>query len=291
MRIGITGGSGFLGREVVSQFKENLVPVIIGRSKNHETEHEYISTDYSTKSLDSAFRSLDAVIHLAAIRRSQNNISEFHENEIMMQNVCCSCINRGINNLVFASSISVYSDQTKIPWREDQLPAPKTYYGISKTSCEYIGQIFHKKFDLNVKSLRIAHVLGEDKKRKYMMNIFIDNAFLKKTLCVIGKSVAKREFVYVKDAARACLLAVNKPDNNAIFNIGGNGVFTNHEIAVLVNQCFDNNGNIDYNSMISEGIESSFMDSKKAEKALGYKPCFTIKQALLDIRKIKEGMI
>ncbi len=290
MKIGVTGGSGFLGREVVDALarKPNYTPIIIGRDLSVNIPNQgYRKTNYTKDSLDTVLQDIDALIHLAAVRGANGKISDFHKNEIITENIYNSCKDLGIRNIVFASSISVYSDVTKIPWTEQQTPSPKTLYGISKIACEYMGDIYHRKYGLNIKSLRIAQVLGEGERKGHMMNTFIDNAYEKKMLNVIGKSIAKREFVYVKDVAKAILLALSKEDIHESFNIGSNEAYTNLEIAKMVNECFDNQGNLSYNDSLDEGIESSLMDSSKAFEILGYKPKYNMKEALSDIRSYK----
>lgn len=290
MKVAITGGTGFLGKEVVSMLDRdtNYTPIIIGREAFIENiKNEYRSTDYSKQSLDTVLKDIDAVIHLAAKRGANGSISDFHANEIITENLFSSCACLEIKNIVFASSISVYSDVTKIPWTEEQLPYPKNLYGVSKVACEYIGDLYHKKYDLNIKSLRIAHIIGDGEQYRGMMNIFIDNAFEKKTLKVNGKSIAKREFVYVKDVARAIKIAVSKPEIHDVFNVGSGEAYTNLEIAQIVNEVFDNQDNLIYDDSVDEGIQSSLMDGTKARDELGYKAQYSIKMALKDIFNIK----
>ncbi|HHY83216.1 MAG TPA: NAD(P)-dependent oxidoreductase [Clostridiales bacterium] len=295
MKVGVTGGSGFLGSETVSLLANvrSYTPVIIGRGgKQANYMHEYRVTDYSLESLMDVFKDLDAIVHLAAVRGTGSGISNFHPNEIITENLFEACSRLDIGNIVYASSIAVYSDESKIPWREDQLPSPKTLYGISKLACEYMANIYHTKYGLNVKSLRIAQVLGEGERKGYMMNTFIDNAFKKKQLHVIGKSKARREFVYVKDVAEAILLALSKKEVHGAFNIGSNEAYTNLEIAKIVNICFNNEGNLLYDDSRDEGISSSLMDSSKAREVLGYSPRYGLKEGLLDIKKQKiEGVL
>ena len=294
MRVAITGGSGFLGQEVIRMMEGNsgITPIVIGRAAcSGDRGYEYRATDYSVESLSQVLMGVDAVIHLAAVRGVNNSISEFHPNELITENLLKSCVELGIANIVYASSISVYSDVKKIPWTEKQIPWPKTMYGISKLSCEYLGDLFHRRHGLKVKSLRFAHLLGEGERKGYMMNTFIDRAFNKQSLKVIGKSQAKREFVYIKDAARAIILALNKPEYHGSLNIGSNKAHSNLEIARIVNECFDNIGNLSYQDDIDEGIESSLMDSSKAGQVLGYYPEYDLRRGLLDIKKQKlEGV-
>ncbi len=294
MRVAITGGSGFLGREVVSLIEKEKVhtPVVLGRNPSDGSkEYEYKQTDYSVDNLNAVLGDMDAVVHLAAIRGANGSIEDFHHNEIITENLFKSCVNTGIKNIVISSSIAVYSDVSRIPWDEEQLPSPKTIYGISKLVCEYLSHLYMKKHGLKVKSLRLAQILGDGERKGHMMNTFIDSAFEKRQLKVIGKSLAAREYVYVKDAARAILQAVAQPDVNGVFNIGSGQALTNLEIARLVNKCFHNEGNLDYNPSVSEEIESSLMDSSKAGNILGYNARFSICEALNDIKSIMQERV
>lgn len=290
MKVAITGGSGFLGKEVISALEHDAsyIPVIIGKGKVNETNHEYRTTDYSRENLKTVLTDIKAVIHLAAKRGTGGNIADYHTNINITNNLYESCTELGITNIVFSSTISIYSDVSKMPWSEESLPSTKTFYSVSKLACEHIGNIFHKNHGLNIKSLRIAQILGEGE-IKGMLNTFIDNAFEKRILKVTGKSVAKREFVYVKDVARAVILALKKDSVHGSFNIGSKASYSNYEIATMVNDVFDNKGNLFYDESIRETIESSLMDSSKAGKELGYLPQYSLKEALKDILKIKKA--
>lgn len=109
MKIAVTGGSGFLGKYVLERLvSENYYPVILTR-KNIKSEYEARITDYSKDNLVNQLYDIDAIVHLAARRGSQGKISEFHDNEILTQNLYDACFERGISNIVYASTISVYS--------------------------------------------------------------------------------------------------------------------------------------------------------------------------------------
>lgn len=287
MRIAITGGSGFLGREIVSMINESKehTPVILGRSSNNAADN-YITVDYSKESLSNALEGIDGVIHLAAVREVGEDISKFQDNISITKNIFDSCVKHGIRNIVYASSKSVYSDVSQIPWTESQLPHPLNLYGISKLDGEYLSQIYHRTHGLNVKCLRISQIFGADEFKGHMMDMFINNAFLKKALKVKGKSIAKREYIYVKDVAAAILLAINKPSIHDIINIGSGETYTNYEYAKIVNRIFNNEGNLSYDDSMADTVMSSLMDSSKAFEVLGYKKTWSIEDGLKDIFKI-----
>ena len=125
MKIAILGGSGFLGKYVVEEILKNgHTPIILTR-RGIKNEYESRITDYSKEDLMIKLKDIDAVVHLAAKRGSQGLISEFYDNEVLTQNLYEACYEMNIKNIVYASTISVYSDEKYLPWTEDNVPQPK----------------------------------------------------------------------------------------------------------------------------------------------------------------------
>src|SRR5690625_2168161 len=129
MKVAITGGTGFLGKYVIDTISnQNYTPIVLSRDASFDNK-EYLSdirtTDYSKADLLEKLSDIDAVMHLAAKRGSQERISEFHDNQILTQNLYETCLQLKIKNIVYASTISVYSGESSLPWIEDLLPNPR----------------------------------------------------------------------------------------------------------------------------------------------------------------------
>lgn len=282
MRAVISGASGFIGQEVINLFDKESIEWI-GLSRNNE---KYISTDYSIEHLASVLQPNDVIIHLAAMRGrdTQNGYRDYAANEILTENILQAMRIVGSKKIVFLSSISVYSDQNDLPWKENMYPKPASFYGLSKLVCEYLCDRYNN-YGINSVILRCAHVLGlEDK--GYMLSKFLNGAAKKETLRVIGKSVAKREFIYVKDVARAILWSYLRSDLCGVFNLGTGNSLTNLELALEINRAFSNDNNIEYQSDKNEGIVSSYMNGNKLREA-GFSPSYSISEAIKDIKRDK----
>lgn len=294
MRIAILGGSGFLGKYVVETLKnKNYIPIILtrGLANRISLTEEYRVTDYSKDDLVKKLKDIDAIVHLAAKRGSQGQISEFHECEIITQNLYEACYELGIKNIVFASTISVYSDQKQLPWCETQVPSPKLMYGISKLTCEHIGNLYSEKCGLKIKNLRFAHLYGFNEKNNYMINLFFRKAFNKEQLRLNTISISKREFLYAKDAAKAIELALSKKNLRGTFNIGSGIALTNFEVAQSINEVFDNNKPIfiiDENAV--ENITESYMDISYAKNELDFSPDYLFKDAVKEIFELMKEL-
>ncbi|PAE89032.1 NAD-dependent epimerase/dehydratase family protein [Shouchella clausii] len=290
MRVAITGGTGFLGKIVYFKLLAmGYQTAVLTRSSSEN--NNYIITDYTTNSLKEALKGFDAVVHLAAKRSNDKLIANYKENETVTQNIYEACVYNEINNIVYASTISVYSDITCLPWNEELLPDPVSIYGISKLSGEYLGNYYSRNYNLNVKNLRLAHLYGFNEINNYMINLFIRQAFNQLTLTLNTPSKAKREFLYVKDAAKAIELALRESTLCGNFNIGSGEALTNYEVAKKINECFHNEGNlIIKDNAASETINSSYMDNKKAELKLKFTPDYSFDKALEEIKGLMKGL-
>ena len=285
MRVAITGASGLIGCETVKCFIDNQIDfVALGRFPRSNFTN-YMLTDYSIDSLINIFRDVDVVVHLAAIRNTNivDCYQNYIDNEILTEKVLRAMAIVGVKRIIYMSSISVYSDLRLLPWSENQVVSPKTFYGLSKLAGEYLCSLYREK-GISSTILRCAHVLGfEDK--GYMLGNFLKQASQKKQLTVKGKSLAYRQFIYVKDVARAILWVILN-NISGLFNLGLDKSYLNIQIAQMINRSFFNDTDINYIVDVDEGISSSYMDVSLLLRE-GFKANYDFESAILDIRKDK----
>ncbi|MDB8711940.1 NAD-dependent epimerase/dehydratase family protein [Mediterraneibacter gnavus] len=290
MRVAITGASGFIGKAVLEELIRYEGIEILALSRNcisniTESRVEWKKTDYTIESLEDIMDNIDVIIHLAAVRGTQGVISDYYDNEKITENLLIVMAKKSISHIVFGSSIAVYSDTTRIPWNELMPLSPKTLYGITKASCEYLCAFYAKKYGYTYNILRIAQVLGVEERRKGMMNNFIKLAHEGKKLTVVGESNARRQYIYIQDLAEAiAVCAIQKSGESKIINIGMQVAYTNLEIAEIVNKVFENKVSIEYQQEKNENIESSYMDIELYMKYLNLYPK-TLDEALFSIRE------
>ncbi|MCD8011769.1 MAG: NAD(P)-dependent oxidoreductase [Lachnospiraceae bacterium] len=287
MKIAVTGASGFIGQELIRLFNNTDYEIVaLSRSRK---DKNFIETNYSVDSLTNAFKNVDVVIHLAAIRGGDSALGygTFRENEILTENILKAMANCKASKIIYLSSISVYSDIQKLPWCEDQAVTPCNFYGLSKLTCEHLCRLYSKKGIESV-IFRCAHVLGYEDKG-YMLSKFLKAAAEKNTLCVRGKSIAKREFIYVKDVARAIIWAIDNSKVCGVFNLGIDCAYTNLEVAQVINRVFQNEDNLEYQDDLTEGINSSYMLSEKI-RCYGFNIKYDLQSGIKDIRREKFDM-
>ncbi len=264
MKIAVTGASGFVGQAVTEKLQENGIEVIpVSRS----------NTDYSVESLAEMIRGADKIIHLAAVRGGDGSMSDYKENERITENLLTVMAEGDADRIVFASSRMVYSGEELIPWKETDVTAPNSLYGISKLEGEHLCNYFSRKYGFRSTCIRIAQVMGTADRVRNMMNVFLEKAARGEQLKVIGKSRARRQYIYVHDLAEVVCRIVIGSDNagQEIINAGMEQAYTNLEIAQIFSEVFDLPGP-EYDDSTPESITSSQMDVNRMIHMTGFRP-------------------
>lgn len=287
MRIAVTGAGGFIGTELLAVLNnmESADVIALTRDasgKEDSVQCEWRSTDYSFESLVKALEGADAVIHLAGVRGTEDDPEKFAVNVEMTENILKAMEACGARRIVFASTMSVYNDDSLMPWTEDAPLKGRSCYGDSKADCEELIKRHARESGITYGIARIAQVVGDGEKRRGMMNVFIDSARDHGTLKVMGKSVAKKHYIYVKDLADILVMLAAKR-GDIIVNAGMPEAYTNLAVAETVNEVFGNPAPIEYDDSYPEKGRPFEMDVSRLRDRLGY-TALDMKQTLEEIR-------
>ena len=264
MNIAVTGASGFVGRAVMERLNNTPEVYVIPISRTN--------CDYSVESLRTLLKDADAVIHLAGVKGGTGSIRDFQINEVITENLLIAMGEEKVGRIVFSSSRLVYSDVEAIPWEESQRLDPPNMYGISKAACESLCRLYSKKYGFTYAAVRIAQVLGFGEGVRNMMNVFLETGLNHSQITVMGKSVARRQYIYVEDLAEILCRLAEMQGTSGIYNVGMTEAYSNIEIAELINEAFGNTTPINYDDSFPETIQSSIMDVKRVMRETDYVP-------------------
>lgn len=282
----ITGATGFLGKTLVEMYHENFDLVLLSR----QNTEGYVQTNYNLDELLDITKGAHCVVHLAATRSASKEFSTFFNDIEISQNIFEACRINNIKNIVYASSISVYSDQENLPWSENKIDAPCSMYGASKLTVESIADYYNLYHSMNIKCLRFAHLFGALERNNYMINLFLRKAFLKKEIVLSNLTDSKREFLYIKDAASAIISALKSENHKGSYNIGSGIILTNEQVAKLICNVFENEPNLSIDDSVTDSTntKSSYMSSIKAQEDLNWVNSYDFISALTEIKLIME---
>ena len=276
--IAVTGASGFIGRYLLDLLAsdENIAALALTRSEvtsaGETAACRWVQTDYSYERLKDILCGADAVIHLAGTKGFKTDLADFETDLEMMNNILEAMAADGVPRIVYASSRLAYGDPDSIPWKEEYELKSSTAYGITKSRCEKMCFEYADRCGLSAVAVRIAQVLGKGEGTKTMINVFQTLAKEQKEITVIGKSVARRQYIYTKDLAAILKMLALMEDAPRVINAGMEKAYTNYEIATLINQAYGNETPINYKDEEPETITSSIMDVSTLTDRLGYVP-------------------
>ena len=211
-------------------------------------------------------------------------ISDYFTSINLSDNLFSACAVLNITNIVFLSSRTVYGVNPKIPWKEEIETSPSTFYGISKVTVEKLAEYYNNKYDLKIKTLRLAQIIGFGEREGYMIITFLNQAIHKKRLQLWGKGKGSRDYIYVKDVCIAIEKSLKNDKINGIFNIGSNKSTSHREFAEVINDVFNNEGNLEFIENIEEDKSAFLMNSNKAALELDWNPQWNIRDALIDMK-------
>jgi nucleoside-diphosphate-sugar epimerase len=177
MRIAVTGGTGKLGRDVVSHLIDHGHSVIsldvVGARGDGFTQvdlTDYGQTVDAFSSIDSRHDGLDAIVHLAAIPAGGYlpDSATFHNNMTATYNVFQAARRVGISTIVYASSETLLGipfdiDPPYAPVDEAYASRPESTYSIVKHLEEELAQkLVRWDPELSITALRFSNVMSED---------------------------------------------------------------------------------------------------------------------------------
>jgi UDP-glucose 4-epimerase len=231
MRVLVTGGAGFIGSHTVDLLLENGYEVAVLDKKLDRSFHNpkavYECADLLNKDrLAHVFKNFkpEAVIHLAAQVDVQTSMT-YPDKDIDINlkgtvHLLEQC-KQNQAKIVFASSAAVYGVPQQLPIHEFHDTHPLSIYGLSKLSAEHYIRLYHELYGVQYCVLRYANVYGprqDSTGEGGVVSIFVDRLVHGQTPIIYGSGNQTRDFVFVKDVARANVLAL-KGGGNRIFNV------------------------------------------------------------------------
>ncbi len=246
MKVIVTGGCGFIGSHVADNFVANNHEVVIvddmstGKMENRNKNAALYVKNICDDSIEEIFKAEKPDIinhHAAQISVPLSVKIPLHDAEVNIKGTIRLLeLSRkyGVKKFIFASTGgAIYGDADQVPTTEDYVPEPASPYAISKFSSEKYIRYYHREFGLDYTILRYSNVFGPRQiphGEAGVVSIFTEALLAGEHPTMYHfpdeEKGMVRDYCYVKDIARASLIAVNA-GISGLFNIGtGKGTHT-----------------------------------------------------------------
>ncbi len=191
----------------------------------------------------------------------------------------------GLARVVYSSSSSVYGDQPRYPVTEDDLPMPRSPYGVSKLAAEHLCVLYGANYGVPTSSLRYFTVYGPRQRPDMAFRKFLEAALDGRPFTIYGDGSQSRDFTFVADAVRANLLAAAAPDVTQVFNVGGGSRVTLREaldtlqelLKAAAPQC---EAKLDYAEVAMGDVRHTAADVSRATERMHWQPAVKLREGL-----------
>ena len=299
MRVLVTGGSGFIGTHIVEELQTRGHKVKVFDRRVPKAEGvEWLDGDLRWGGdCDRAVRDTDAILHLAArisVDESLDYIWHyFNDNLMSTVNLFMAAAKHKVNHVLFTSSCEVYGETPKSGATEDAPCDPTSPYAASKYAAERAALTFKRVHpELRLAVLRPFNTFGEWQKpyrAGAVIPTFILEALKNQSLRIHGDGEQTRDFVYVKDIAKAHVDVLEK-DREGIFNIASGRARSINSVAESIVELVGK-GRIEHVPDSRKGAQLLYSvgDATRIAEATGWKPKYEFAPTLKKVVRWYES--
>ncbi|WP_373529632.1 GDP-L-fucose synthase family protein [Nostoc sp.] len=293
-RILVTGGSGFLGRQVIDQLCQagaDREKIRIPRSHDRDLR----VWENSQRAVDQQ----DIIVHLAAhvggIGLNREKPAElFYDNLIMGTQLIHAAYQAGVEKFVCVCTICAYPKFTPVPFKEDDLwngypEETNAPYGIAKKALLVQLQSYRQQYGFNGIYLLPVNLYGpEDNFDTASSHVIpalvrkVHEAQIKaeKQLQVWGDGSPTREFLYSEDAARGIVMGTQFYNESEPVNLGTGEEISILNLVTLICELMEFKGEIVWQTDQPNGQPRRCLDIERAKQAFNFTAQVSFEQGL-----------
>ena len=307
-KILVTGGAGFIGSHLVKQLvnKGNEVVVLDNLLRGNKIDKDISSKIKFVKGDVRNFETVkelsancDHIYHFAAVLGvdivADNPVGTMDTEVIGMKNIVDASLLNNVKKLIYASTSGIYGHSAiERSVTETISVDPRTSYAMAKRYNEiYLKAAFEEK-GLESISVRFFNVYGSKQDNRMVVPRFFQQALNNEPITVFGDGRQTRDFTFIEDTIKACLLLTDKVNGCEIFNVANEKEFSIYDLAVAIKELTRSQSVITMvdapKKRYDYEVERRFGSSKKLFDATGFKPNTKLADGLLEIYKSDFGV-
>lgn len=227
----------------------------------------------------------DTVVHLAAqagVRYSLTHPEAYVESNLLgFFNVMEACKQNQTPHFVYASSSSVYGDNTKLPFSEDdKVDTPVSLYAATKKSGELMAYSYSRMFNLPTTGFRFFTVYGPYGRPDMALFRFTKNILEDKPIEVYNNGDMERDFTYVDDIVTGIMALMGKsgslrPDSAPpyrVYNLGNNSPVRLMTFVRAIEEVLGKKAQIDFKPMQPGDVARTYANTRHVLEDTGFAP-------------------
>lgn len=307
-RILLTGAAGFIGSHLAERLLahgarvvgvDNFDPFYSPEEKRRNLAGALEHRDFRLVEADCAephvldaalgAEDFDAIVHLAAkagVRPSiQDPLGYTRANVIATQRLLELAKERGIGRFVFGSSSSVYGNNEKVPFAEDDpVDRPISPYAATKRAGELICRTYHHLYGIGLLSLRFFTVYGPRQRPDLAIRKFGTLMLRGESIPMFGDGTSERDYTWIDDILDGVTAAIDRTravsGEFEIVNLGESRTTTLRRLIELIGEALDIEPRIDRLPAQPGDVRRTYADVSKARRLLGYEPSTPVEEGI-----------
>lgn len=292
----VTGGSGFIGSNLVKHLIENgnSVTVLDDFSSGYRSnlnpfpEVNIVEGDVRDQdAVSKAIRGAEVVFHLAASVGNKRSIdfpvTDAEINVLGTIRILEAARKEGVRKIVTSSSAGIFGELKTIPIKEDHPVEPDTPYGCTKLCEEKLSLAYAKLYSIEAVCLRYFNVFGPNQRFDAYGNvipIFVFRMLGNEPLLIYGDGEQTRDFVHVNDVVQANIKAADAMGVSGAFNIASGRSVTINRLVEMITKNQNKLINIIHGPERAGDVRHSLADISLAQQQLNYNPSVDLEQGL-----------
>ena len=322
MRILVTGTAGFIGSTLAIRLLDRGDEVIgvdnvndyydpmlkearLARLLDYDRFTEVRISIEDRERMDAVFKKYQPqrVVNLAAqagVRYSLENPHAYIDANIVgFTNILEGCRHNSVENLVYASSSSVYGANETMPFSvHDNVDHPVSLYAASKKANELMAHTYSHLFNLPTAGLRFFTVYGPWGRPDMALFMFTKNILEGKPIDVFNYGKHRRDFTYIDDIVEGVIRTLDKiaapnpdwsgenPDSATskapyrLYNIGSNSPCELMRYIEIIEECLGKKAEKNLLPLQPGDVPATYADVDALINDVGYKPTTSIEEGV-----------
>lgn len=302
----VTGGAGFIGGHIAEYLLKSgekkvrvLDNLVNGFERNLSILKQYPAFEFiegdirNTETCLQACEGIDFISHQAAlgsVPRSMKKPVYFSEVNISgTVNIFKAAVDKGIKQVVYASSSSVYGDEQTLPKQEDKISNALSPYAVTKRTNELYAKVFSEAYGLKIMGFRYFNIFGprQDPDGPYaaVVPLFVKGIINKTPVYINGDGEQTRDFTFVENAVQINvkgMLTTNTAAFGKTYNVAIGERFTVNQLYKICQQQLKSDFAATYREPRPGDIRDSLADISLAKNLLGYQPTKKFEDGLIE---------